>query len=53
MVSNRKIFSVIHSKFNAVRSRKSTVQSCKYYTVQFREKYGHSNITVNRNYYCQ
>ena len=29
------------------------VQSCKYYTVQFREKYGHSNITVNRNYYGQ
>ena len=40
---------VIHRKFNAVRSRKSTV----YYTVQFREKYGHSNITVNRNYYGQ
>ena len=36
-----------------MRSRKSTVQSCKYYTVQLREKYGHSNITVNRNYYGQ
>ena len=36
-----------------MRSRKSTVQSCKYYTVQFREKNGHSNITVNRNYYGQ
>ena len=44
---------VIHCKFNAVRSRKSMVQSCEYYTVQFREKYGHSNITVNRNYYGQ
>ena len=29
------------------------VQSYKYYTVQFREKYGHSNITVNRNYDSQ
>ena len=29
------------------------VQNCKYYTVQFREKYGHSNITVNHNYYGQ
>ena len=48
-----KYFTVIHRKFNAVRSRKSTVQSFKYYTVQFGEKYGHSNITVNRNYYGQ
>ena len=44
---------VIHHKFNAMRSRKSTVQSYKYYTVQLREKNGHSNITVNRNYYGQ
>ena len=29
------------------------LKSCKYYTVQFREKYSHSNITVNRNYYGQ
>ena len=36
-----------------MRSRKSTVQSCKYYTVQFCEKYSYSNITVNRNYYGQ
>ena len=37
-----------------MRSRKSTVQSYKYYTVQFREKYGHSeNITVSRNYHGQ
>ena len=37
-----------------MRSRKNTEQSCKYYTVQFREKYGLSNIMVNhRNYYGQ
>ena len=36
-----------------MRTKESTVQSCKYYMVQFREKYGHSNIMVNRNYYGQ
>ena len=29
------------------------VQSCKYHMVQLREKYGHSNITVNRYNYGQ
>ena len=29
------------------------IQSCKHYTIRFCEKYGHSNITVNRDYYGQ